>query len=201
MLLRRALRVLWKGEIIVNFRIVTALGAAISAVLAAANAQAGALMTRHMREEVRIGAAQPMARMEARQVMNLNIVLPLGDPAGLDSFLADVYNAASPNFHHFLTVAEFTQKFGPTQEDYDSVVAFAKANGLEVTGGSRDGMQVQVSGSVAAVEKAFHVRMLSYPRASGNGTFYGPGMYQAWITMPIRTRWFTAAPNGPPRTE
>jgi kumamolisin len=174
MLLRRALRVLWKGEIIVNFRIVTALGAAISAVLAAANAQAGALMTRHMREEVRIGAAQPMARMEARQVMNLNIVLPLGDPAGLDSFLADVYNPASPNFHHFLTVAEFTQKFGPTQEDYDSVVAFAKANGLEVTGGSRDGMQVQVSGSVAAVEKAFHVRMLSYPRASGNGTFYGP---------------------------
>lgn len=157
-----------------NFRIVTALGAAISAVLAAANAQAGALMTRHMREEVRIGAAQPMARMEARQVMNLNIVLPLGDPAGLDSFLADVYNPASPNFHHFLTVAEFTQKFGPTQEDYDSVVAFAKANGLEVTGGSRDGMQVQVSGSVAAVEKAFHVRMLSYPRASGNGTFYGP---------------------------
>jgi kumamolisin len=158
----------------VNFRILTALGAAISAVLAAANAQAGALMTRHMREEVRIGAAQPMARMEARQVMNLNIVLPLGDPAGLDSFLADVYNPASPNFHHFLTVAEFTQKFGPTQEDYDSVVAFAKANGLEVTGGSRDGMQVQVSGSVAAVEKAFHVRMLSYPRASGNGTFYGP---------------------------
>lgn len=168
------MRVLCKGDFTVNFRTVTVLGAAVAAILAAANAQAGELMTRHMREEVRIGAAQPMARMEARQGMNLNIVLPLSDPAGLDSFLADVYNPESPNFHHFLTVSEFTEKFGPTQEDYDSVVAFAKANGLKITGGSRDGMQVQVNGSVAAVEKAFHVRMQTYPRASGKGTFFGP---------------------------
>src|SRR6185312_9275061 len=110
--------VLWKREITVNLRIVTVLGAAVAATLAAANSQAGALMTRHMREEVRIGAAQPMAQMEARHVMRLNIVLPLNDPAALDSFLADIYNPASPNFHHFLTVSEFTEKFGPTQEDF-----------------------------------------------------------------------------------
>ena len=157
-----------------NFRTVSLLGAAVAATLAAANAQAGAVMTRHMRDEVRAGAAQPNAEMQARQTMSLDLVLPLSDPAGLDSFLADIYNPASTNFHHFLTVAEFTAKFGPTQQDYDSVVAFAKANGLTVTGGSLDGMEVQVQGPVTAVEKAFHVKMLTYPRSTENGTFYAP---------------------------
>ena len=157
-----------------NFRTVSILSAAVAATLAAANAEAGAVMTRHMRDEVRIGAAQPMAQMEAGQTMNLDLVLPLSNPAGLDAFLADVYNPDSPNFHHFLTVPEFTAQFGPTQQDYDSVVAFAKANSLTITGGSLDGMEVQVKGPVAAVEKAFHVKMLKYPRSSGNGTYFAP---------------------------
>jgi subtilase family serine protease len=54
------------------------------------------------------------------------------------------------------------------------VVAFAKANGLTVTGGSLDGMEVQVQGPVTAVEKAFHVKMLTYPRSTENGTFFAP---------------------------
>ena len=157
-----------------NFRTASILSAAIAATLAAANAQAGAVMTRHMRAEVSQGTAQPNAQMAANQNMSLDIVLPLSNPAGLQSFLADIYNPASANFHHFLTVSEFTAKFGPTQQDYDSVVAFAKANGLTVTGGSLDGMEVQVKGPVAAVEKAFHVKMLTYPRSTGSGTFFAP---------------------------
>ena len=157
-----------------NFRTASILSATIAATLAAANTQAGALMTRHMRDEVRAGTAQPAAQMQAGQAMSLDIVLPLSNPAGLQSFLADIYNPASPNFHHFLSVPEFTAKFGPTQQDYDSVVAYAKANGLTVTGGSLDGMEVQVKGPVTAVEKAFHVKMLTYPRATGNGTFFAP---------------------------
>ena len=157
-----------------NFRTASILSAAIAATLAAANAQAGAVMTRHMRAEVSQGAAQPNAQMAANQNMSLDIVLPLSNPAGLQSFLADIYNPASANFHHFLTVSEFTAKFGPTQQDYDSVVAFAKTNGLTVTGGSLDGMEVQVKGPVAAVEKAFHVKMLTYPRSTGSGTFFAP---------------------------
>ena len=158
-----------------NFRTTSVLSAAIAISLATAvDCQAQSVMTRHMRDEVRAGTAQPMGQMAPSQAMNLDIVLPLSDAAGLKSFLADIYNPASPNFHHFLTVSEFTAKFGPTQADYDSVVAYAKANGLTVTGGSLDGMEVQVKGPVAAVEKAFHVKMLSYPRSEGNGTFFAP---------------------------
>jgi subtilase family serine protease len=163
-----------KGRSSVKRRTAFVLSAAIAiALTAATTAQAESVITRHMRDEVRAGTAQPTAQLSGTQTLSLDVVLALRDPTGLDSFLADIYNPSSPNFHRFLSVSEFTAKFGPTQADYDTVLAFAKANGLKVTGGSLDGMEVQVQGSVAAVEKAFHVRMQQFPRASG-GTFFAP---------------------------
>jgi len=35
------------------------------------------------------------------------------------------------------------ERFGPSQEDYDALIAFAKANGFTVVGGSRDAMDAQ----------------------------------------------------------
>jgi subtilase family serine protease len=164
-----------KGKTTVNFRTAFILSTAATISLAATTeSRAQSILTHHMRDEIRTGAAQPMARLPQDQTMSLDIVLPLSNAAGLASFLADVYNPASPNFRHFLTVSEFTAKFGPTQAQYDAVVAFAKANGLTVTGGSLDGMEVQVKGPVSNVEKAFQVRMAVYPRSTGNGTFYAP---------------------------
>jgi subtilase family serine protease len=142
------------------------------AVTSGANAQY--VTTNHLREAVRSGAAQPLGRLPEAQVMSLDLVLPLRDPAGLENFLADVYNPSSSSYRHFLTVAEFTAQFGPTEADYAAVVSYAKSHGLTVTGGSRDGMEVQVKGTVAAVEKALHVNMLNYQHPTENRTFFGP---------------------------
>jgi subtilase family serine protease len=106
--------------------------------------------------------------------MSLDLVLPLRDPAGLQNFLSDLYDPASPSYRHYLTVPEFTARFGPTQQDYDAVVAFAKASGLTVTGGTRDGMEVQVKGPVSAVEAAFHLNMRTFQHPTENRVFYGP---------------------------
>jgi kumamolisin len=106
--------------------------------------------------------------------MNLNLVLPLSDAAGLETFLSEVYDPSSPIFHKFLTPAEFTAKFGPSQAQYDAVVQFAVTHGFTVTGGSRDAMDVQVKGSVSAVESAFHVHMLTYQHPTENRQFYAP---------------------------
>jgi len=106
--------------------------------------------------------------------MNLDIVLPLRDQAGLDMFVEEVNDPTSAIYRQFLTVPEFTAKFGPTQADYDAVVQFAKMNGLTVTGGTRDGMEVQVKGPVSAVEAAFHVHMRTFQHPSENRIFFGP---------------------------
>ena len=145
--------------------------AVLSVMTTAALAQS--VMTHHVRETVRTGQAAPVGRLSQSQVLQLDIVLPLRDPAGLESFLSDVYNPKSPNFRNFVTPAEFTARFGPTQEQYDEVLSFAGTYGLEVVGGSRDGMEVQVKGTVGAIETAFHVSMNTYQHPTENRIFFG----------------------------
>ena len=130
--------------------------------------------THHVRQTTLNGQAKPVGRLPVTQIMRLDVVLPLRDPAGLDSFLADLYSSTVPNYRHFLTPSEFTAKFGPTQGDYDAVVRYVQVHGLAVVGGSRDGMDVQVRGAVSAIEAAFHVNLLTYQHPTENRIFYGP---------------------------
>ena len=146
--------------------------AAVLTATAASNGQT--VLTRHVREAVRSGAVQALGSLTADQVMKLDIVLPLRDEAGLDAFIADVSDPASANYGRFLTVAEFTQKFGPTQDEFDTLVQFAKTHGFMVTGGSRDGMDLQVSAPVAAVESAFHIHIHTYQHPTETRTFFSP---------------------------
>jgi subtilase family serine protease len=147
--------------------------AAIVMSTVSVDSRAEGLLTYHVRDATLNGQAQLVGRLPASQSMQLDIVLALRDQAGLDAFLKDVYDPTSISYRHFLTVPEFTARFGPSQADYDAVVRFLKASGFTVVGGSRDGMEVQVKGPVAAVEAAFHVHMNSYRHPSENRDFYG----------------------------
>ena len=71
--------------------------------------------------------------LAATNQLRLAIGLPLRDEAGLDRFLADVYDPASPNFRKFLTPEEFTARFGPTESDYAAVRQLAENNVFTVT--------------------------------------------------------------------
>ena len=143
-------------------------------VLSASACVAQSVMTHHVRDVVKNGKAQANGRLPGNQVLQLDLVLPLRDSTGLKAFLADVYNPASPNYRQFLTPTEFTARFGPTADDYDAVVRFAKTYGFEVVGGSRDRMLVQVKGSVSNIEAAFHVNMRNYQHPTESRTFYSP---------------------------
>jgi len=127
-------------------------------------AQTQSLMTRHVREATLNGQAPFVKKLPATQSLRLDVVLPIRNQSELDNFLRELYDPSSPFYRQFLTVKEFTERFGPTQENYDAVLQFAKTHGLSVVGGSRDAMQVQVTGSVAAIESAFHVTMNVYTR-------------------------------------
>lgn len=59
------------------------------------------LKTRHVRQATLNGQATLVGRVPLTQIMQLDIVLPLRDPAGLDAFLADLYSSSVPNYRHF----------------------------------------------------------------------------------------------------
>jgi len=94
--------------------------------------------------------------------LRLAIGVPLRDPAGLDQFLADLYDPASPNYRHYLTPEQFAERFGPTETDYQAVEQFAQTNGLRIVGMHRNRLLLDVAGPAAAVEKALHISFLTY---------------------------------------
>lgn len=128
----------------------------------------------HLRPAVSSGQAALAGPVPATQRMQLSIVLPLRNQVELTDLLGQLYNPSSPNYHHFLTVEQFTKQFSPTAEDYQTVVDFAKANGFTVTGRYANRLIVPINGSVAQIEKAFNLRMNNYRHPTENRTFYSP---------------------------
>jgi hypothetical protein len=112
--------------------------------------------------------------LPATNQLNLAIGLPLRDVPGLDAFLAQLYDPASPNFRQFLTPEEFTARFGPTEQDYEAVKNFARTNGLAVTTTYSNRLVLDVAGSAAAVEKAFHITLRTYRDPARARDFYAP---------------------------
>jgi len=147
--------------------------ALVSVAAVVCHAQAP-LRTRHVREAVANGEARSIGRMPATEPMRLVLVLPLRDETGLDHFLKNLYDPSSPSYRHFLTVEQFTARFGPTQQDYDTVIRFAEAHGLQVIGTSRNRLNVLIAGSASSIEEALHVTMGIYQHPTENRFFYAP---------------------------
>jgi len=102
-------------------------------LLFAAPAPARAAETQVMRGHVPavVSHSQSVGRLERGRRMKLAIGLPLHNQAGLTALLQQLNDPASPNYRQWLTPEQFTERFGPTEEDYQTVVAFAKASGLK----------------------------------------------------------------------
>jgi len=117
---------------------------------------------------------QPAGDLPAGTPLNLAIGLPLRNGQMLDNLTRDVYDPASPLYHHFLTPDEFAAQFGPTAEQYQAVIAFAGSNNLTVTGIHANRMLLDVSGAALDAGRAFGVHLRTYHRPSGDGDFYAP---------------------------
>ena len=117
---------------------------------------------------------QPLRSLPATNRLNLGIGLPLRNQEELTRLLAEIYDPASTNYQHYLTPEQFAARFGPTEQDYQSLINFAKTNGLTVTATYPNRALLDVSGSAATVEKVFHVKLNVYQHPTENRTFYAP---------------------------
>ena len=148
--------------------------ALLSVANAVCQAQSLAPSTRHVREVTLNGQAQLVGHLPATHNMRLVVVLTLRNQAQLNELLKQLYDPSSRSYRQFLTVDEFTARFGPTAEDYAAVVRWAETNGFRVAGTSRNRVNLDVTGSVASIESALHVRMGVYKHPTENRTFYAP---------------------------
>jgi len=120
------------------------------------------------------GRLQALERLAGTNRLELVIGLPLRNRQALSQLLQEMYDPANPNYHRYLTPEQFAERFGPTKQDYEAVIAFAKANGLTLTGTHPNRTLLDVSGSVECIENALHLRMRRYQHPSESRKFYAP---------------------------
>jgi xanthomonalisin len=108
------------------------------------------------------------------RVLHLVLSLPLRNTAELDRLLAGIYDRASPSFHRYLSVAAFTDRFGPEAAAYATLVNYLTAQGLTVTLQTANRILIGVDAKIADVERVFNVRMGLYKHPTQNRLFLSP---------------------------
>lgn len=106
--------------------------------------------------------------------MELTLSLPLRNESRLDAALRDIYDTASPNFRHYLTVAQFADRFGPSPERYRDMAAFFASQGLTVHADAPNHFLLRVEGRAADIARVFHTSIGLYQDPTGNRVFYAP---------------------------
>ncbi len=128
----------------------------------------------HLRQEVISGKAARVGLLPPTQRLNLVMMLPLRNQRELAKLLTGIYDPSSPDYRHFLSTAQFTERFGPAEKDYQAVVDFAKANGFTVTDFPANRLILDINGSVAQIESTLQVKMTVYRHPTEPRTFYSP---------------------------
>lgn len=116
----------------------------------------------------------PLGRLDGAARLKLSINLPLRNQQALTNLLQQLYDPASPLYHHYLSPEEFTTQFGPTKEDYQAVISWAARNGFTVTEPHSNRMLLKIDASVADVERALQVTMRTYAHPTEDRTFFSP---------------------------
>lgn len=116
----------------------------------------------------------PIHQLDRGARLYLSIGLPLRNREELTNLLQELYQPGDANFRHYLTPDQFATKFGPSPEDYEKVIDFAKSHGLTIRGTHPNHTLLNVAGSVGDIEKAFHVHMRVYQHPVEARTFFAP---------------------------
>ncbi len=95
-----------------------------------------------------------------RKLSYLTVLLKPG--AGIEGFLAEQQTPSSPQYHRWLSPAEFGSRFGASANDLGAVTTWLRGQNLQVHDVARGGLWVTFSGSAREVGRALHTGFHHY---------------------------------------
>lgn len=107
-------------------------------------------------------AGAPLAPTASGAEIEFDVSLRLPYPAAAVALERAVSDPASPSYRHFLTPAEWEQRFSPAQASVDAVKAWLASQGIAVEGVTPDRMTVHASAPASTVERAFATSLSEY---------------------------------------
>jgi len=106
--------------------------------------------------------AKDLGEADLGAMMTATVWLKLHNENLLDRLTSDQYNKKSPGFHKWITQGDFNANFSPTAQEVKAVSNFLSAHGLAVVETAENNFYVKVQGTVADMEKTFHVSIHNY---------------------------------------
>jgi subtilase family serine protease len=94
--------------------------------------------------------------------LTVSVYLTPRNAAALAQLAHDVSTPGTSSYRHYLTPAQFHDRFSPTDANVASVKNFLADGGLKVGSVASNNMYVDATGTVAQVEKAFNVTQATY---------------------------------------
>ena len=123
-----------------------------------------------------VGGTPPLLRVSqlrgadrSNRTLQMSIGLSVRNQGQLSELLQSLYNPSSPNYHQFLTPAEFAQQFGPTADQRQAVIDYLTQQGFTIT--RTYPTLIDFRGSVSLAEKVFGVTINNYRGPDGR-VFY-----------------------------
>jgi subtilase family serine protease len=106
------------------------------------------------------------------QMTHIRLVLSrsAAQQAALDTYLAELQQKSSPNYHKWLTPEQFGKLYGPADSDVAVIVSWLESHGLKLEQISSGRTNIAFSGTVSQVEEAFHTKIHSFQ--TGDRQFY-----------------------------
>lgn len=148
------------------------------AVALASVAGATALANASTPGPMRVGAPPPapagstiVGSLAPSTAINTTVTLKPRDPAGLENYATEVATPGSSVYHQYLSVAEFRQRFGPTDAQIDAVSASLRAHGLTPGPVSANGLAIPVSSDAGGLSHAFSTSFNRLSLRSGRTAF------------------------------
>ena len=130
---------------------------------------AGTLLTVSLHAALIVGMASVAAQAEPtvralglenpNKVMTITVSLNLRNQAALNALTKQIQTKGSPQYHKFLTMAQFAGQYAPTAAASLAVKNFLTSQGMTVTYVDKYNMVVRAKGTVADIQKAFNTQV------------------------------------------
>lgn len=117
--------------------------------------------------------AQIKGHAVANRIVHLSLGLKIQNEDVLNQFLNDLYDPSSVNYKKYLSSAEFSKMFGPSDAQIQLVKDYLKSSGFTNVWYSPNGMIINADGKVSVVESVFSVAINDY--MTDSRTFFANG--------------------------
>jgi subtilase family serine protease len=105
--------------------------------------------------------------------VGVEVVVAPANQAGLSTLLRDLYDPASPQYHHWLAPGQFAAEFGPSSSEIDGVMSWLSGKGVAGKRVSTFGIDVQ--STAGALGHAFGTTFNRYRTPSGQTGYIASG--------------------------